>query len=473
MAKQETTIYYQAPAMLHPFLNQKGKSPSGVMRCKFLPHKDCPGFPRGVISIMYDIPTGIQASYHPNPGVQYAGTRRRAYIPHTPEGHSLLSRMKDAFHRGYMFSVGKSLTTGLDNQVTWTTIPNKTSLHGGPFGFPDRNYISKANLELDKLGIPPAQYSLPTAQQTSWDAQSNQGTKFPFQAESIHYVAPEKLLAKDLDGDIIRQIPETSFPPDMPSVSARVPIHSQPPIPPFMGTLPLASEQSEIDNMQPAKIVAVDDLASAQSNMTAVVEADVKHEPSCSEETCAICLNELSSEKAVEIIACHHAFHETCILHALHHIDKCPVCRKPMCGKPQGKGPSGSMATELMGVSCPGFDGCDTIKLTYDIPSGVQKAYHDNPNSRYDGTSRTAYLPNNDAGRCLLLRLKYAFRNGLTFRIGTSLTTGQKNQVTWTSIHHKTCLSGGVHGFPDDAYISNCNASLDALNVPPPEKCEG
>lgn len=93
-------------------------------------------------------------------------------------------------------------------------------------------------------------------------------------------------------------------------------------------------------------------------------------------------------------------------------------------------------------------------------------AYHDNPGVSYSGDSRVAYLPDNSEGNQLLKRLIYAFQHGLTFRIGTSLTTGQPNRITWASIHHKTSLRGGPHGFPDPAYFINCNKELDQLNVP-------
>ena len=51
------------------------------------------------------------------------------------------------------------------------------------------------------------------------------------------------------------------------------------------------------------------------------------------------------------------------------------------------------------------------------------------------------------------------------------MTTGIPNQVTWTSIHHKTSLHGGIHGFPDPNYISNVNTELDNLGVPDAETC--
>jgi deltex-like protein len=482
LAKEEAIIQYNAPAMQHPFLNINGKSPSATMQCKFFPHEDCPGFPRGAISMRYDIPKGAQASYHPNPGVQYDGTRRIAYIPNSPEGYRLLTRMKVAFHRGFMFSVGKSLASGRNNQVTWTNIPNKTSLHGGAFGFPDKKYISKANLELDKAGIPSANDSLPMVQQFSCDAEPNQGTKYPFKAETITYIAPEELLAKNDVADILKPLPSTSFSPSAPLARDRnlpsaptFPVSVSAPLP-ASSSVPVAS-QPPVRSMQPAQIITADDLISSQTNFapSQIVPipntANARPTASSSQATCTICLTELCNEKSAEIVTCHHAFHEACILDALNHIDKCPVCRKPISGKPQGKSPSGTMEISVVANPCPGFVGCNTIQITYNIPSGIQKPYHESPQTRHDGTCRAAYIPNNDEGRGLLLRLKYAFRSGLTFRVGTSLTTGQKNQVTWTSIHHKTSISGGVHGFPDDVYISNCNSSLDALHVPPPDKC--
>ena len=194
---------------------------------------------------------------------------------------------------------------------------------------------------------------------------------------------------------------------------------------------------------------------------------------------------------------CTTAFHRACILDALKHIDKCPICRKPISDSIQGKSPSGKMKIQISSKPCPGFRST-SISIVYDIPSGTQMAYHDNPGEVYHGTTRVAYLPNNIDGRKLLARLKYvrdykntllqtlfstnhfpifcfftmkAWKRGLIFSIGTSLTSGLPNQVIWASIHHKTSLSGGAHGWPDATFIDRCNSSLDALQVPPPEQC--
>ncbi len=122
---------------------------------------------------------------------------------------------------------------------------------------------------------------------------------------------------------------------------------------------------------------------------------------------------------------------------------------------------------------CPGFgrEKRGGISISCEIPSGIQGSYHDHPGEHYDGTIRVAFLPTTLEGRQLLYRLKYAWTHGLTFRVGASLTTGQANQVTWASIHHKTSLYVGPHGFPDDKYLDNCNTSLDALHVPPAKDC--
>ena len=93
-------------------------------------------------------------------------------------------------------------------------------------------------------------------------------------------------------------------------------------------------------------------------------------------------------------------------------------------------------------------------------------SYRSNPGARFTGATRIAYLPDNTEGRDLLKRLEYAFLHGLTFTVGTSLSTGAANIVTWASVHHKTSPHGGPHGYPDPNFFANCNAELNALGVP-------
>jgi len=58
-----------------------------------------------------------------------------------------------------------------------------------------------------------------------------------------------------------------------------------------------------------------------------------------------------------------------------------------------------------------------------------------------------------------------AFKRRLTFIVGTSLTTGQKNTVVWAGIHHKTSPSGGPFGYPDNTYLNRVREELSARNI--------
>ena len=89
--------------------------------------------------------------------------------------------------------------------------------------------------------------------------------------------------------------------------------------------------------------------------------------------------------------------------------------------------------------------GYGVIIIDYRFQSGTQGREHPNPGQWFDGTSRTAYLPDNREGREVLQLLRRAFDARLVFTVGTSNTTGLSNQVTWNDIHHKTSLGGGPY----------------------------
>eukprot|EP00984_Skeletonema_dohrnii_P013960 scaffold5845_cov73-Skeletonema_dohrnii-CCMP3373.AAC.2 len=208
----------------------------------------------------------------------------------------------------------------------------------------------------------------------------------------------------------------------------------------------------------------------APKSLTTGIPPDAMSTPDSScdmEEDCVICQDPLHKRRKCAKLKCGHIFHKECIQRAFQSKPQCPVCRKSI-GAPVGKCPSGTMTTTTSSMRCSGFrEG--SIVITYVIPAGRQMSYHDNPGTSHASKHATAYIPNNTDGQALLKRLKYAFLHGLTFNVGTSITTGAKNQCTWASIHHKTSPSGGVqaHGFPDPDYFNNCNAELDGLGVPP------
>ncbi|KAL7531827.1 hypothetical protein ACHAXR_004260, partial [Thalassiosira sp. AJA248-18] len=184
-------------------------------------------------------------------------------------------------------------------------------------------------------------------------------------------------------------------------------------------------------------------------------------------EKCVICHDALSDDRCAALTICKiHLFHYECIQNALEAKPQCPVCRKHV-GAPQGKCPSGKMSVMVDPQRCSGFD-VNSIVITYDIQAGTQLEYHESPGQKHGGKFTSAFLPNNPDGRNLLKRFKFAWMHGLTFTVGTSLTTGRSNQCVWASIHHKTSTTGGVerHGYPDPGYFINCNEELNGIGVP-------
>ena len=507
LASQDTFLTYTAPSP-----SGRGQSPSGTMSIELRTNIPCPGFNSGgAIFIDYDLPSGVQASCHPHPGHRFDGTRRRTYLPNTAEGRCLLTRFRYAFSNGFMFRIARSLTTGKDNQVCWTEIPNKTSLKGGPFGFPDPNYLSEAHKELDKLSIPSVDDCLQIGSYQDADSsdddedddddddpttiQQQNGTidLYPVHPQTILYQAPKCLseASSDLQGVFQLWTPSPTVPvaavlrsplappPSSATISAPLPPALAPstsigsPSRPVKLITAADLAQISIGAFQPPPLVAMPPPPAAATATATAIPASATTTTAVAEE-CAICLDPFQDASSVVLISCQHTFHKSCIMDALKQNSKCPTCRQPIGNaKPQGKSPTGNMVIDLdISRQCPGFaTASGVITIEYDIRDGIQESYHDHPGQRYDGTSRVTYLPTTIEGRQLLQRLIYAWKHGLTFRIGTSLTTGAQNQVTWTSIHHKTSLYGGPHGFPDAAYIDNCNASLDALHVPPAKDC--
>jgi deltex-like protein len=209
---------------------------------------------------------------------------------------------------------------------------------------------------------------------------------------------------------------------------------------------------------------------SSMSSLDSISIPTMKAKP----EDCPICFDPIISisgahaasswKLGYELKVCGHAMHICCLSQALQASNRCPVCRECV-SRPQGASPSGFM--DITYSTTPAqCDGHRAIRITYTLEGGIQKPYHENPGESYHGDRRVAYLPDSPKGNRLLRRLVFAFRHGLTFRMGTSLTTGRKNHVTWASIHHKTSCRPGPHGYPDPGYFLNCNDELDRLGVP-------
>ena len=147
------------------------------------------------------------------------------------------------------------------------------------------------------------------------------------------------------------------------------------------------------------------------------------------DDDCVICHERLKTSSCVALKVCNHVFHRDCIQMAFQSKSQCPTCRVPV-GAPQGKSPSGTMSVSVNPVRCSGFQ-CDTMVISYNIPAARQLSYHDNPGATHGSKVATAYVPNNEDGVNLLKRLKFAFKHGLTFTVGTSMTSGMTDQCTW------------------------------------------
>lgn len=88
-------------------------------------------------------------------GKHYDGTKRVAYLPNNKEGQEVFYLLQKAFHRKLIFTVGKSVTLGIEPAIIWNGIHHKTSLTGGTscYGYPDPGYFNRVKQELAAKGI--------------------------------------------------------------------------------------------------------------------------------------------------------------------------------------------------------------------------------------------------------------------------------------------------------------------------------
>lgn len=146
---------------------------------------------------------------------------------------------------------------------------------------------------------------------------------------------------------------------------------------------------------------------------------------------------------------------------------RCPINQGLILGIRQGDQPPGTMNDRVNStIFIPGY-GQGAIVINYAFPNGVYPPSHARAGQPYTGTHRTCYLPNNSEGQKVLVLLKQAFNQKLTFTIGTSNTTGASNVVTWNDIHHKTSITGGPQnfGYPDPTYLSRVKGELKAKGI--------
>lgn len=133
-----------------------GNQPPGNMNVTTL-RRSLPGHPDcGTLQITYNISNGIQGSEHPHPGRPYhaIGFPRTAYIPNNEKGKKVVRLLSEAWRRRLIFTVGPSVTTGMDNCVTWNEIHHKTEWNNTRgHGYPDPGYLDNTLKELALHGI--------------------------------------------------------------------------------------------------------------------------------------------------------------------------------------------------------------------------------------------------------------------------------------------------------------------------------
>jgi Deltex C-terminal domain/Ring finger domain len=391
-----------------------GTMPSGTMIVRYDETGTCDSFSQGCIVIKYSIPRGIQKSYHIYPGLPFHGVDRTAFLPDNAIGKNLLERLKYAFQRGMTFNIAASSPTSSESSLVWG-IQHKTKLDGqGAAGFPDPTYFCKVNQELDLMGVPSAatlKTSLPGSRRHRADRDS--------EARQQQQHLPR---APPIPAGLLQTV-EYNAPAMLPPAD-------------FFTTVP-----------QPVRKKKLFRLGRRSSS---------------SDPLCGVCCESLTSERAVvELNACGHQFHTSCLQNELGQTKKCPCCEITL-HSPQGTMPSGTMSIifdpdrELGGQL-----GCVVVRYT--IPSGRQKAYHPFPGNAHCSVDKIAYLSGGDTGLNLLLRLRYAFSKGLTFRVSDKQSANDRNQLLWAIPH------------PDEngSYLSKCNQGLDRLGVPSGEELRG
>ncbi|CAK9829730.1 Protein deltex [Anthophora retusa] len=160
---QQPPMYMQCPVCRLIYGEKRGNQPPGTMNWTRIP-RALPGFPNtNTIQITYDIPSGIQGNEHPNPGQAYyaVGFPRVCYLPDNNLGRRVLRLLQIAFERRLIFTIGRSVTTGREDVVTWNEIHHKTEL--GPsttgHGYPDTSYLERTLAELAAQGVTDGQPS--------------------------------------------------------------------------------------------------------------------------------------------------------------------------------------------------------------------------------------------------------------------------------------------------------------------------
>lgn len=146
----------QCPACKKRYGIVTGNMPYGKMSVNLL-EMHLPGFEKDkTLEIVFDFPSGRQGDDHPNPGARYSSDHRVAYLPDSTEGRHVLTLIRKAWNRKLLFTIGTSVTRGLDgciiyNGVHFKSVPYATPSE--PWGWPDPTYLHRVVQELNEKGV--------------------------------------------------------------------------------------------------------------------------------------------------------------------------------------------------------------------------------------------------------------------------------------------------------------------------------
>ncbi|NWX94296.1 DTX1 ligase, partial [Nothoprocta pentlandii] len=205
----------------------------------------------------------------------------------------------------------------------------------------------------------------------------------------------------------------------------------------------------------------------------------VKNPP---DEDCTICMERLGSASGYEGVLstkgtkaelvgklgkCGHVYHVLCLVAMYSNGNKdgslqCPTC-KAIYGEKTGTQPPGKMEFHLIPHSLPGHSDSKTIRIVYDIPTGIQRGGGVGGCAAGPSSRRASWPCPTQVLKLLLV----AWERRLIFTVGTSSTTGESDTVVWNEIHHKTEFGSNLtgHGYPDPNYLDNVLAELLAQGV--------
>lgn len=185
---------------------------------------------------------------------------------------------------------------------------------------------------------------------------------------------------------------------------------------------------------------------------------------------CIICMQPMKqNEKIIQLVNCDkHYFHLTCpainvsVLDWVEEKKACPTCKKTY-GIQSGNCPPGRMYISTCS-SLPGYEQCAGLSISFLFGDGVQGPSHPHPNQPYYGERRVAYLPDNKEGQDVLQLFKKAWKYGLLFTIGYSLTRNIDDVIIYNGIHMKT-EQKGPYGYPDDTYLQRVTDELKQKGI--------